>query len=462
MTRETLILFTRFPLAGRAKTRLIPRLGAEGAAELQREMTEHVLARMWPLIKRRGVQLEVRLDDGSRTDMRNWLGNDLDFTPQGDGDLGARMLRATNEAFAAGMDAAVVIGADCPELDAALVERAFDSLRTHPVVFGPATDGGYYLVGLRRPLPLLFQGIAWSTGSVLADSLARARQLGIEPCLLPELSDVDEPPDLLVWERARPASRTVSVIIPTLNEAEHLPLTLKHAAASEPMEILVADGGSRDDTLRIAAGHGATLVSSPPNRARQMNAGAAAARGETLLFLHADTLLPANYRDAMLALLRRPEVVGGAFRFRIRDRFPGRWLVESTTNLRSRLWRMPYGDQALFVRRWAFNALGGFPDLAIMEDYEFVRRLRRLGKLALMEAPVLTSGRRWQRFGFLRTTLINKLIILGYRCGLSPAKLATLYRGRTQRPLVGEIASTSWSRGGESDIAESKDAKQAS
>ena len=87
-----------------------------------------------------------------------------------------------------------------------------------------------------------------------------------------------------------------------------------------------------------------------------------------------------------------PDVVGGAFRFKIRDPFPGRWLVESTTNLRSRLWQMPYGDQALFVRRWAFDELGGFPDLPIMEDYEFVRRLRTLGQLALLEAPVLTSG----------------------------------------------------------------------
>ena len=441
-----LILFTRFPLAGRAKTRLIPCLGAEGAAQLQREMTEHVLARVWPLVKRRCLKLEVRFEDGSQAEMRRWLGNGLHFAAQGDGDLGARMFRASNDAFAAAAQAVVIIGADCPELDAALVERTFDSLRTHPVVFGPAKDGGYYLVGLRRPLPALFQGIAWSTGSVLADSIARARQLEIEPCLLPELADVDEPTDLAAWEKARQTSRKVSVVIPTLNEAEHLPLTLKHALAGEPMEVIVADGGSRDDTVRIAQSHGATAVSSPSNRAHQMNAGAALARGETLLFLHADTLLPENWHDAVLAALRRPDVVGGAFRFKIRDPFPGRWLVESTTNLRSRLWRMPYGDQALFVRRWAFDELGGFPELPIMEDYEFGRRLRRLGKLALLEAPVLTSGRRWQHLGFLRTTLINKLVILGFRCGVSPAKLAALYRGRSPRQQT-DLGTTSASPG---------------
>lgn len=440
MNRERLILFTRFPQPGRAKTRLVPHMGAERAAQLQREMTEHVLTRAWPLVKRGGVKLEVRFEDGSQADMRRWLGRAFTFVPQSQGDLGERMLRATSEALGMGMDAVVVIGADCPELDAALIERAFDALRSHPVVFGPAKDGGYYLVGLRQSLPALFQGIAWSTASVLADSIARARQMGIEPCLLPELSDVDEPADLPAWEKARQTNRTVSVVIPTLNEAEHLPLTLKQVAAGEPKEIIVADGGSHDDTLRIAESHGATLVSSPPNRAHQMNAGAAAARGETLLFLHADTLLPPNYREAVLTALRLPDVVGGAFRFRVADPFPGRWLVENTTNLRSRLWRMPYGDQAMFVRRWAFDELGGFPDSPIMEDYEFVRRLRRLGRLALLNDAVITSGRRWQRLGFLRTTLINKLVILGYHCGVPPVKLAALYRGWNPRSQAAEAA----------------------
>lgn len=448
MNRERLILFTRFPLAGRAKTRLIPCLGAERAAQLQREMTEHVLTREWPLVKHRGVKLEVRFEDGSQADMRRWFGRAFTFVPQGQGDLGERMLRATSEALGTGMDAVVVIGADCPELDAALIERAFDALRSNPVVFGPAKDGGYYLVGLRQPLPELFQGIAWSTANVLADSIARARQLGIEPCLLPELSDVDEPADLPAWEKARQTSRTVSVIIPTLNEAEQLPLTLKQVAAGEPTEIIVADGGSHDDTLRIAQSHGATVVSSPPNRARQMNAGAKAACGETFLFLHADTLLPANYCDAVRTALRSPDIVGGAFRFRIADPFPGRRLVESTTNLRSRLWRMPYGDQALFVRRWAFDELGGFPELPIMEDYEFVRRLRHLGRLAILNEAALTSGRRWQRLGFLRTTLINRLVIAGYHCGVRPAKLAALYRERSPRLQAGEAWSAN-SRNGD-------------
>jgi rSAM/selenodomain-associated transferase 2/rSAM/selenodomain-associated transferase 1 len=437
VSRETLILFTRFPLAGRAKTRLIPRLGPEGAAQVQREMTEHMLARAWPLLSQRGVKLEVRFEDGSAADMRRWLGNGFSLTPQGSGDLGARLLRATTDAFNAGMQRVVVIGADCPDLDSTSLERAFSLLTDHPLVFGPAKDGGYYLVGLSEPRPELFRDIPWSTSQVLATSVARAQEAGAQPVLLPELSDVDQPADLETWDRARRASRTLSIIIPTLNEAAQLPETLQHARTIQPVEIIVADGGSRDDTLRIAESHGAIVVTGASTRGQQMNAGAAQARGETLLFLHADTLLPANYHEIVTAALRPRNTLGGAFAFKIRDPFPpasARWLVELTTNCRSRVWRMPYGDQALFVRRWAFEQLGGFPNLPIMEDYAFVRRLRRLGKLAILDAPALASGRRWKRLGFFRTTVTNQLMILGYHCGISPAKLAGFYRGQIPRP----------------------------
>jgi rSAM/selenodomain-associated transferase 2/rSAM/selenodomain-associated transferase 1 len=432
MSHETLILFTRFPRPGRTKTRLAPVLGFERAAELQREMTEHVLGRIWPLVDRRGVNLQVRYADGSMGDMCRWLGTGIRFVAQGHGNLGFRMQRAVREAVYAGARSVVIIGADCPEVNATIVTNAFDLLQTQPLVFGPARDGGYYLIGLRQALPCLFENIEWGKRQVLADSLARARAAGFKPALLQELSDVDEPSDLHIWENIRPISRGISVIVPALNEAAHLPRALVDAAAGQPLEIIVADGGSRDDTPRIAEAQGAKVVACSPNRARQMNAGAAVARGEILLFLHADTLLPNGYREEVLEAFRGPHFVGGAFRFAIAEAFPGRWLTETATNLRSRLLGMPYGDQALFVRRWAFDQLGGFPALPIMEDYEFVRRLRRLGKLALLDGSVLTSGRRWQGIGFLRATLVNKLMILGYHCGVSPKTLAAFYRSQTK------------------------------
>ena len=434
MSRETLILFTRYPRAGRAKTRLIPKLGAEGAAQLQREMTQHVLARVWPLVRQRNVNLEVWFEHGSQAEMRRWLGGGIRFVAQEEGDLGTRMSRAMGRAFRSGSDRAILIGADCPGLDAGLLARTFDLLRSHPLVFGPARDGGYYLVGSREACPFLFENVPWGTGKVLAASLARAREAGLEPCLLNELADVDEPADLSVWEKARETNRSVSVVIPALNEAKHLPRTLEQAAAGQPGEIIVADGGSHDDTLRVAEEYGAKLVSCIPGRARQMNAGAAVARGDFLLFLHADTLLPRGYCSEVLDGFRVAQVVGTAFRFAVADPFPGRWLLEASTNLRSRLWGKPYGDQGICVRRWAFDELGGFPDLPIMEDYEFVRRLRRLGQVALLDSAVLTSGRRWLRLGVLRATLVNQFVILGYNLGVSPGKLAVFYRGQAGHP----------------------------
>lgn len=440
MDHETLILFTRFPVAGRTKTRLIGRLGAEGAARLQREMTEHVLARVWPLTRRRGVQLEIRFDGGSRAEMRRWLGNGFNFVPQGGGDLGERMARASRDALGGNARAVIIIGTDCPEMSAPIVESAFEALRGHRLVLGPAKDGGYYLVGQTIEMPELYDGIPWGAGDVLERSVTAARRIGVEAWLLAELSDVDEPTDLAVWEKARDASRALSVIIPTLDDAAQLSVSYGHAAAVPTAEIIVADGGSRDGTPGIARSLGAKVVISAGTRARQMNAGAAMARGDILLFLHADTWLPEGWDEAVLAALRRPNVVGGAFRLGIRDPFRGRWLIERAVNLRSRLWRMPYGDQAVFVRRWAFDELGGFPELPIMEDYEFVRRLRHLGELALTEAAVLTSGRRWQRLGALRTTLVNQLVVLGYHAGLPPEKLGAFYRGRaTPRASILEL-----------------------
>jgi rSAM/selenodomain-associated transferase 2 len=159
-----------------------------------------------------------------------------------------------------------------------------------------------------------------------------------------------------------------------------------------------------------------------------MNAGAAQATGSVLLFLHADTRLPENWRRVVTDTLEKPGVVAGSFGFRISESFPGRRLVEWTTNLRSRWLQNPYGDQTQFLRRALFEELGGFADLPIMEDYELNQRLRRRGRVATAGASATTSGRRWQKLGIVQTTLINKMIITGFHLGVCPHKLARIYR----------------------------------
>ncbi|MCI0537757.1 MAG: TIGR04283 family arsenosugar biosynthesis glycosyltransferase [Verrucomicrobiales bacterium] len=221
----------------------------------------------------------------------------------------------------------------------------------------------------------------------------------------------------------------ISVIIPALNEASSIARTLQSIPADERIEVIVADGGSRDDTIRVAEALGASVVRTAPGRAQQMNVGAAAAQGEVLLFLHADTRLPAEFVSSAFEVLRRPGVVVGAFRLRL-DAPQWRFrIVEALANFRSRWFKLPYGDQALFLRRFHFRMAAGFSRLPIMEDFEFVRRLGRWGRIGLAPDAAVTSARRWKRLGVLRTTLLNQAIILAYLFGVSPNRLARWYRG---------------------------------
>ncbi|HEY8462161.1 MAG TPA: TIGR04282 family arsenosugar biosynthesis glycosyltransferase [Blastocatellia bacterium] len=201
MNNERLIIFTRYPEPGKTKTRLISRLGAEGAAELQRDMTERTLRDARLLNSRRQVSLEARYEGGSKALMQEWLGDQLTFRSQGAGDLGAKMKRAFRNAFQAGAQRVVIIGADCPDLDSELMEAAFDALQHNDIVIGPANDGGYYLIGSRRYFPQLFDRIHWGSEKVLDQTLRRARETGIQTELLIPLSDIDRPEDLAIYER---------------------------------------------------------------------------------------------------------------------------------------------------------------------------------------------------------------------------------------------------------------------
>lgn len=154
-----------------------------------------------------------------------------------------------------------------------------------------------------------------------------------------------------------------------------------------------------------------------------MNAAAREASGEYLLFLHADTEPPANYVEIIQRTLRPPGIAAGAFAFRLREHVPGRRLIERCVAFRSRTRGLPYGDQGLFLRHSIFTALGGFPDWPVLEDVALVRRLRQIGKIITAAEPALTSSRRWQQRGVLRTFLRHQLILAGYAVGVSPQRL---------------------------------------
>jgi len=200
--RHCLLLFTRYPEAGRTKTRLIPLLGAEGAARLQRVLTEKILLQAKALEERLGIQPVIHYDGGSRKKMEAWLGPGT-YIPQVQGDLGSRMQAAFIHAFAAGAGNAVLIGSDIPEISTSLLAEAFAALINSEVVIGPSRDGGYYLIGMRataaeKLYPLIFAEMVWSTGEVFAITRSRLLQAACIPALLPVLNDIDTPEDLNV------------------------------------------------------------------------------------------------------------------------------------------------------------------------------------------------------------------------------------------------------------------------
>jgi rSAM/selenodomain-associated transferase 2/rSAM/selenodomain-associated transferase 1 len=429
--RKKLIIFTRYPEPGTTKTRMIGALGASGAAELHRQMTVWAVGVADELRAAIGVVIEIRFAGGDETKMRQWLGNDMTYFEQIGMDLGERMDNAFQSAFEQGYDRVVVMGSDCPELTANILENAFKALESHPVILGPAVDGGYYLIGLKHRISEIFQNISWGSENVLEETFMAVTSLGISCALLERLSDVDTPADLHVWERAQKAERrhdnALSIIIPALNESVRIQAAIQSARKGNPLEIIVVDGGSRDDTVLVASKAGAAVIQAPRGRALQMNAGAEISRGDHLLFLHADTRLPDGYMDHTNRILN-DSTAGGAFCLGIDESFSGRKLVEWMTNFRARHFQMPYGDQAIFIRRQDFIEMGGYNPLPIMEDYDFVRRLRRRGRIVIADAVALTSGRRWLELGVLRTTWINQRMVAGYHSGVAAEKLAMLYR----------------------------------
>lgn len=221
---------------------------------------------------------------------------------------------------------------------------------------------------------------------------------------------------------------TISIIIPTLNEAENIKAALASTQASTSVEVIVADGGSKDETVNIAKSLGIKVILPTAGRAKQMNAGALAASGDILLFLHADTRLPPEFDCMVRTALAQPGIVAGAFALRIDAELANLRVVEWGVNVRSRFLQMPYGDQAIFLTKEIFNYIGGFPELPIMEDFELMRRLRRMGKITLIPVPVVTSPRRWLQKGIWQTTLINQIVIVAYFLGVSPQRIRNWYR----------------------------------
>lgn len=220
----------------------------------------------------------------------------------------------------------------------------------------------------------------------------------------------------------------LSIIVPMLNEQASIAAALTALRAGAPdAEVIVVDGGSVDGGQGIAGALCDSLLEAPRGRASQLNAGAVRASAEVLAFVHADTIVPRSFAADIASAMRNPIVVGGRFDLELDDPALPYRLIGWLISVRSRLSRTGTGDQAIFVRREVFQGLGGFPELEICEDLDFARKLKRAGAIACLRSRVVTSARRWQRAGLVRTVLRMWTIRLGYLAGVSPSRLRRWY-----------------------------------
>ncbi|HET9385646.1 MAG TPA: TIGR04283 family arsenosugar biosynthesis glycosyltransferase [Gemmatimonadales bacterium] len=221
----------------------------------------------------------------------------------------------------------------------------------------------------------------------------------------------------------------LSIIVPCLNEVDGIAAAMSALAPlrARGAEVIVVDGGSSDGTAERAAPYADAVIGAPRGRAAQMNAGAARARGEIMLFLHVDTLLPGSADALIIEGLKRTRRGWGRFDVTIAGRHPLLRVVERFMNLRSRLSGIATGDQAIFVTRSLFTAVGGYPEIALMEDVALSKRLKRFGRPLCLRHRLTTSGRRWEKHGVLRTIVLMWLLRLAYWLGADPAKLAMRY-----------------------------------
>jgi rSAM/selenodomain-associated transferase 2 len=226
--------------------------------------------------------------------------------------------------------------------------------------------------------------------------------------------------------------QSVSIIIPVFHEAERIDRTLAALEASihpDAAEIILVDGSPEKDTVRAVRRPGVRGIIAPTGRGIQMNRGAAAAKGDILIFLHADTRLPPGAVSRVRTALGGRGIAAGAFDLAIDSRKRVFRLIERGANLRSRITRMPYGDQAIFIRKDFFTRIGGFPEIPVMEDVDLMRRVKRNGgRIRILEAPATTSPRRWEKEGAFYCTLRNWALVLLFLSGFSPFRLARFYR----------------------------------
>jgi len=431
--RRALIIFMRYPEAGKVKSRLASSIGTVEAASVYEKLVRRTLGVAREFL---GGDPEARafvfFSPGKRRrEVEAKFHGPWELMTQEGSHLGERMGNADKALRSLGFQQVVLIGSDLPDLDPHDLRNAFEALNRSSSVLGPAADGGFYLIGLAEPCDAVFASATWGTGEVLDRTQELLVRCGLRVLRLRCRSDLDEARDLHLLEGQSLFDDRLSIVIPTIGFGPHMKRTLAFLQNQiwPGDEIILAQGG-----MGVGPGIEETPdmirhVSSPRGRGLQLNAGATAARGTLLFFLHDDSLPPAGFAHAIRRTCMDQAVGLGCFELQFFPTTPSLNLVAGWANFRSRRLRLPYGDQGLFCRREFFERVGGFRRPYLMEDVDFVTRCRRLGEVRVLPMEIRTSSERYLRKGVLRASMQNHMLMLLYLLGVDDGKLYRIYYG---------------------------------
>jgi len=434
---EALLIFLRYPEAGKVKRRLSEEVGPARAAEVYEKLIRRTLGVVCDF-KRRAPATRILLfhtPEDPVEKLKVKFRGPWEFRAQEGEHLGARMANALRAAFATGADKAVLIGTDLADIEATDIESAFREIGEKVAVLGPAADGGFYLIGTDRPVDSALHFDRWGTGEVFSRTAQELEACGFAVRQAAGRHDVDCMRDLGRLEDDFLFAGSISVIIPTLTEPQKLSPLLRHLENLlwPGDEIVVVWGGSFEKMGLQRISHALTFVNARSGRGIQQNIGAMLSRGTILFFLHDDTIPSPEFPYLIRRACRDKPAALGCFRLCFMPSNRALELIAAWANLRTALFKLPYGDQGFFCRKELFERAGGFGRNYLMEDVQLVRRLRKMGgagrTISMLQSHVFSSSERYCREGILKASLRNHLVFLLSSLGCGERMLYRKYYG---------------------------------
>lgn len=443
MMRRAVIIFTKAPIPRQTKTRMMPYFTPKECAELHECFLQDI-KRECNKVKADVFVCYTPHEKAAREQLQSLLGKEKKYFHQQGENLGERMYRAFEKVFSYGYTSCVLMGTDIPEIKREYIERAFTVLEKKEVVFGRTGDGGYYLVGMKKPRKEVFGLDTYGHKNVFAETLRQLHEKRVSVGYTAILNDMDTPTDLkeyrkrlrknkklfqtktenYVWEQLR-----ISIIIPTYNEEKTIQkLQRQLKPLQKKCEIIFVDGGSTDNTLQLIDS-GYRVLHTKKGRAEQMNEGAKSSHGDVLFFLHCDSELPKNPLEEIKKVMKKYEAGCFGIAFHSHNFFMFTCRVISNHRIKDR--KVMFGDQGIFIDRDLFFEVGMFPKLPIMEDYQFSLNLKeRKIKLGMTGKRIYTSERRFPKGTIPKLQLMWKMNRLRkmYRDGVDIEIISKLYK----------------------------------